>query len=717
MLWTILLKIRLIGLKGLSSLILALCFLLLTASTVVRAEDVNVTATVPDHIPPSTPILISPPDGAVIADNTPTLSWYESTDNMGVAYYRLYLNGRLYLDNLPLTAHETSAYILEYDALNGIYYLTLKDALPDRSYSWQIRVYDFAGNVSESVIWTFTVDTLAPTFIVKKIGDVYTNISAQNPASVPEDPVLLFRNDPDGNEPTIIAIGEAYSEVRLRVTIPNDPEQIHYATINSHGNYEFKLGILPRDVDIRLDFTITDRAGHVSVLEELYIRIDTHYWPGTPTPTPTSSSIFPTYILTPTPTPTEAVPPWPTPYATPTPTIILGKITPVPIASPTPTPTPKKPGDVIQIPLVPPKEVVHELVQESKEIMPVYFAKLVDQVLKSKFWISINSFSALLFLLILPILTFILILTKYLNIFSIKLLSEIIKLIFFLPFRMTEKRNLVFEYASSRAAALVKVELSKLDSGEVLDYKLTDHNGNFADFDWPLNQNLKLRINDRNYYYPVGVLKPVQLTYSQFYQDEVFQFTDKNQAPFLIPTLMAHGQDNLPIKERIRHFLIYLSSYPWWVFFMVFLPVLILSMRYYSIANWIALILIVSLGLAKLWQLIKLSSLSLFKLAVYGKNGQKYHGRIIVSLQSSTDKFSLARALPVSYSTAKTLSLAKDNYYFTVFAKERVNIFNGQALASQHLQIKDQENKFELSMDYIESNQNTFAKLKPLCQL
>lgn len=673
---------------------------------------VSVTAAVPDHTPPSTPILIAPPDGSVLADNTPTFQWYESTDDVAMYHYRFYLNGQLLFNYIPLNNFENSDYSLTYDSLNGIYSLTPKKPFDDRSYSWYIRALDYGDNYSNSVSWTFTIDTLAPAFIVRQIADVRTSISAQNPSSVPDTPVLLFTRDPLANEPIIVAVGEARSRVQLRVTIPNQPELNYESTIDDNGNYQQQLAILPRNVDIRLDFIITDLAGHVSVLEGLYIRINTHYWPGTPIPTTLTpppgmggGPISPT--LRPSTTPKPSV----------SPTTKPSSLTPHPSVSPTPLPTRKPPLGDIQVPIIPPREIAHEITRETLKFLPMTLRERISELTSSRAWLMLTNFIALLYVLLLPLLSFTLIISKYWELLSPKLLLEAGRLLFLLPFGRGRKKNLVFDYNSGQAAPLVKVELNDVASGTVLDYRLTDQRGNFADFSWPQQRQLKMWVNDANFYYPVGVKKPVQLTMEQFYQDESFQLPEQAAPLWLLPTLAPRGPAALPLLEKLRITCLYLSSYPWWFYAFLLLPVVILTMRYYGTVNFIALGLVLSLGISKLVQRFRETSLATLQLQLYGKNGQRYQGQIIVSCCSLDKSYQQAFALPVSFAAAKKLRLPTGQYQMTIFAKDRAPVWDNRVVGSQLLELRQKQQQLEITLDYFPTNQNTLTKLTPICQL
>lgn len=720
-----------------------LLLFLLGARGIFAVEPIVVSATIPDHEPPSTPILISPPDGALLSTGTPTFEWYESTDNVGVAFYQIWLDGQQVWNNVPTDSTETSNYQLIYDALNGIYSLTPKQILTDGEHTWQIRVFDASGNNAHSDIWQFSVDTLVPFFTIQKIGDVATQISSLDPNSVPSQPILLFQNDPLANEPIIQAIGEASSSVHLQVTIPSDPTQTFDVPIDANGNWQLQLGILPRDVDIRLDFTITDLVGHVSVIENLLIRLSTQYWPpsNTPTPTPTGSS-------TPTPTPTHSVTPTPTSAivsGSPTPTLPSQTLTPGPIATPTPgegpitivpsftppptptatvTPTPTKVPGTIEIPIIPPKEIVHEVTQETSERLPQKVSQALEQISRSPLWLRFAQTGAFSILVFFPLLAFLLLLSKFWSILSFKLIKEISQLLFQVMTQQRSRKNLVFEYSQTQVAPLVKVELRSAQDDRIVDYTLTDHRGNFADFAWN-DQTIKLRIVDKNFYFPVGVKKPVQLDMYSFYQDEIFIGT-KSQPPLLIPTLLPQGHVQLPLLEKIRQTSVYLLSYPWWFFFLLFIPSLMIALRYYSWWNGLAILGYILLAVSKLWH--ERGKIWL-RFDVRSQQGQRLENNLIVSSFATQAANSQAQVISVKMAVSNRVNYRSGNYLVTVFAKDRIQIEEDiqlHAVSAQQVLYpkktgqqgsKRHPVKISLTTSYIENRKNSLSLLQPVCQL
>ena len=591
-----------------SSIIIGI--ILLAFTNLTQAADVSVSATIPDIVPPSAPILIYPEDESLINNNKPSFKWYEATDNVAVSHYALYVDGNLLFDNIPLGSVENSGYKLQYDAINGTYSLTVKTALSDANHSWRVMVYDYGGNSNTSDTWEFRIDTLAPFFTIKQIGDVLVNISTSNLSSIPSSPILLFSNDPNANEPVILAIGEAYSSVQLTVTIPSDPTQNFTRTIASDGSYSLQLGILPRNVDIRLDFLITDQVGHVSVLEDIYIRIALQYWPPTTiTSVPTApQTITPTTILSGS--PTQPV----TGTLTPT-------ITPTPEVSPTAEPT----GI---IPIFPPKEVVHEVTQEITELLPDSISQMLEKWFASSLWQDLSKAIGLYLLLIFYLLVFILLVSKFFADLGKNLLQQIAYLIW--PWQPQHRPHLVFEYSQTIVSPLVKVELfiGQVSQG----FHLSDLKGNFADFDWPRSGDFHLKAIDNNFYFPIGVDKPAGMDAQLFYQQEALNLESyRSHWPLIIPTLRAKGQTHLPIIEQVRLFALYLSSYPWWFLSLSFVVSLLFSLRFGGIANYVATVFYLTVLASRFLVLYR----NRFKrtVAVVDKDGREIVANLICSLQ------------------------------------------------------------------------------------
>lgn len=299
----------------------------------------TVSATMPDIVPPTAPILISPENGELVSTNRPQFVWRESTDNVQMSHYQFYLNGKLILDNLN-NSGSFSQYKLSYNSGLGYYYLDVKFDIPQGNNTWKIVAVDAVGLTTSSATWSFTVDSVAPSFVLIKIGEVVTSISAQDTNTIPDYPIQL-----SANEPKLIAKGEANSLVQLTIKIPGQDDITKEIWIDSQGNWSYTLPILPRDTIITLNFVIIDQARHISVLEGVNIII------------PSAVIIIPPVgEASPTPKPGE-------------PTVAPGM----------PTQPPEKPP--IEIPYTPPKEIVHEVL---KRLTPTPIWKIASRPWFSK---------------------------------------------------------------------------------------------------------------------------------------------------------------------------------------------------------------------------------------------------------------------------------------------------------------------------------------------
>jgi predicted GH43/DUF377 family glycosyl hydrolase len=102
----------------------------------------------PEESIPGKPLLISPANGAVIADNTPTLQWTIG-DNAD--------NHRLLVDNDPDFSSPVENVLLS--ATDNSYLVTAP--LADGNYSWEVIAINAMGE-NPSNTWTFVVDTVPP---------------------------------------------------------------------------------------------------------------------------------------------------------------------------------------------------------------------------------------------------------------------------------------------------------------------------------------------------------------------------------------------------------------------------------------------------------------------------------------------------------------------------------------------------------------------------
>ena len=687
---------------------LFLPLVLLTLLKVVFAQslppvvkDVKVTATIPDIVPPSTPILISPEDGSNLDNAYPVFQWYASTDNLALSHYQFILDGRVWFDNIPLLSFANDDYSLNYDNESKIYTLVAKTPLVHGNHDWQIIAYDYGENQAASTTWSFNVFIDDPSFTIQNIGDKRVRISANDPESVPIEPISLFATDPAANEPWIIAFGDPNLRVDLTVSIPNRDSLFYSEYTDDDGNWQLQLGILPRDLVIKLDFVISDVVDHKSYIRELYIIILQHYWPASPMP----SGPMPTSSLTGTP-------------ATILPTGI-SNITPQ-VSQVSIAPTAVLPSPGIRIPIIPPRELVHEAIEEVKESLPSKIATAISNFTRSPIWQSMTNFFALFLALLLPLISYIVVLSKFFQFLSIKTLREVLMALW--PWSRRRK-NLVFEYRQSQAAPLVRIELIDAETKELIDWQITNYLGQFFSFAWPSDQALLLKVQDKNFYFPVGGNKPLFLSWDNFYQGESF-FLKKNktnqltkdfnpQRALAIPTLLAQGKQNLSLIERIRIILSYLLTYPWWFWFISFVPVLMFAILHPSFLNYLSLIYYFVIALVKYFYL---SGSKIWQFKALFSNAYKLNQNLILVVNDLVDGFSQASVIAMNDSSSPKIHLLKDRFVFSLQAKDFV-FWDGQRAISEAEYILNPSIISEFKLHPVDSANHHFKILQANCQL
>lgn len=102
-----------------------------------------------DATPPQVPTLISPPNGSLLSDNTPSFRWSAVTDLSGVKYTLQYS-----VDNSFQTGTVVD------NLLDNTYTVSDNRVLVDNKYYWRVRAVDGAGNIGNwSGVWSFTLKT------------------------------------------------------------------------------------------------------------------------------------------------------------------------------------------------------------------------------------------------------------------------------------------------------------------------------------------------------------------------------------------------------------------------------------------------------------------------------------------------------------------------------------------------------------------------------
>lgn len=476
-----------------------------------ETEQVTVTATVPENEAPTTPILISPSNNSYTNDSTPSFVWEESTDEGGMSHYELSLDGSNLFDNIPLSDTENDDYILEYNSTDGEYTLTPKSPLSSATHTWKIRAVDVSNQGTDSATWSFTIDTLAPSFVLTQIGTASVSISAQDPSTIPSTPVELTEN-----QPLLVANGEANASVSLTLTIPGDPTQAFSQAIESDGTWELQLGILPRDVVMSMEFIITDSASNVSVLTgvEFIIPTEVIVIPGSPTPTP-SPSVSPS----PSPSPSPGVLPSPTPTPSPSPTV----------------------APIIEIPIVPPREIIHEIIQETAELLPPQIVNLAANLPKQSAETIVKTakivapVSSLVATAAVPSLSFFALLAQFGQNFSWDFSIKLFQALGLIPKKRPQGIVYDSETEEPVSFALLTVTTSEKTIEPIKETVVTDLNGIYQGVRLPPG-NYSINVAHQEYSFPTIKQRPAYMSFKDFYKGEIFEVkTEEQKELFLIP--------------------------------------------------------------------------------------------------------------------------------------------------------------------------------------
>lgn len=212
------------------------------------SKNVQVSTSVGDLVPPSAPILIAPENGAYIATNQPNFIFLASTDdNSGIAKYQLFLDGKLFIDNLTSTP--------------STIIVTAPSELSEGKHTWYVKVFDQAGNFSFSSTWSFTVDTTPPFIIITDIEEIANlNFSSIDLTTIPPGATVTTRS----RRPAFFGRGEPGATIQINL---QDKKSYQFTTIVSDdGTF-----VLIPDEDLANDtYEVTiisfDKAGNTTLL-------------------------------------------------------------------------------------------------------------------------------------------------------------------------------------------------------------------------------------------------------------------------------------------------------------------------------------------------------------------------------------------------------------------------------------------------------------------
>lgn len=263
----------------------------------------QVTAIVPDRMPPSVPILIKPDNGSTITTPKPPFQWIGSTDNVGISHYELWLNGELLYDTILPESITTDQFQLVYDPIANTFILTPATNLPDGVYTWQVIAVDTSGNRTVSATWTFIIDTTAPLLVISTIDGQEVNIRSDNANSLPTEPIVISTPSP-----LITGFTEPGSSLQVVISI-NGQEERFALQVAADGSWALQLNNLPADTVITLTFISTDQFGHTTIIQPVLL-LYTVVAPITSV-SPTRKPLLP--VATPSPLPGLVVSPYPTP--------------------------------------------------------------------------------------------------------------------------------------------------------------------------------------------------------------------------------------------------------------------------------------------------------------------------------------------------------------------------------------------------------------------
>ncbi len=588
-----------------------------------------VTATVPDFISPSTPILISPEDGSTVTTSLPTFVWSQSSDNVGVDSYTLTLDGSILYSDIPTNDTENSLYILDYNSDTGYFSLTVKSAISNGSHTWKITAYDAAGNLASSVTWTFNIDSQAPSFIITDVGSEEVSISAQDIDTVPTQPIELSENSP-----LLVGTGEANSEVDVTIYTSSSTLDSSSFTIDGSGNWTLQLGILPRDIIIYLDFLITDPAGNTSILENVPIIIKSQYIQIPPTAAP-------------------SLPPGAPPAEEP--------------------PALEVPPLVIKVPQ--PQEAVTELIQQVTILLPAPlrgYLSLSPVVLRPSLELLILSILALI-LLSLPILISG---AMLFGILESKLhwttLRKIMIAIGLWPARQS---GIVFETTLQRpipycAVLFIGETQDKLPVREVV---VTDAAGYYPKPELQAGK-YRVHVDFKPGMFPSSEVKPAHVAWYNFYQNQtIIVQQDSIIEPLLLPVDLRQPADYVPRtwQSRVLHTLAYTRPLSLMLFGVSFL----VTILYPSIFNLAAIGLYCGGLLHKLY--IKQTSEAIA--GIQNEDGQPLRWALFRALDPET-----VSTILVTYSDAEGRCFGRIDLDTTMV---QVVYHNAQLMASEQLTI------------------------------
>ncbi|MCL6473010.1 MAG: hypothetical protein K6T91_09415 [Firmicutes bacterium] len=199
-----------------------------------------------DTRPPLASSSVSPTDNQLTNNPTLTFSWSPAIDSgSGLSHYDLYIDGSIAISNI-----DSSATTITSPKLN------------DGSHTWFIRVYDKAGNYSDSVTSSFLIDTTPP--------ETSAYVSPASPDGANGWYVSLPSINLSANEASAIYFkldSCDYRQYDSTITVTEGNHKIYYYSIDQAGNREGE-----KSLELRVDCSLPDIEA--SLLPQ---RVDDHY--------------------------------------------------------------------------------------------------------------------------------------------------------------------------------------------------------------------------------------------------------------------------------------------------------------------------------------------------------------------------------------------------------------------------------------------------------
>ena len=214
------------------------------------AGDVQQTftlAVMPDTTPPTVPVLSV---GAITTTSAIPLSWTASTDNVGVAGYRLFAYTPAYATGHSgrdggITYHPATYSLLVDGISPTTTSYTFTGLSPDTTYNYAVAAYDAAGNQSG-------YSTAGGTTLQVPSINYYVNSSINPPLSVVANHQLYFTLGTSGNPAPALSLvsapsgvaftstGIAWTPTAAQAGLAND---IVFQAVNSVGSYTLDIPV------------------------------------------------------------------------------------------------------------------------------------------------------------------------------------------------------------------------------------------------------------------------------------------------------------------------------------------------------------------------------------------------------------------------------------------------------------------------------------------